>query len=128
MLEDLIKRRNEIADIYKRELVELVEKGKIFLTPSQTYQELNCVIPNDRDKMFEFLKENGVATIAVVGLLTNVSVESTARAGYDSGYEVLILKDCTGCRSQSWQEYAEQNIFPMLGKVMDHNEFLNSIQ
>jgi len=23
---------------------------------------------------------------------------------------------------------AEQNIFPMLGKVMDHNEFLNSIQ
>ncbi len=75
-----------------------------------------------------FLKEKGVKTIGVAGLLTNVCVESTARAGYDAGYEVIIIKDCTGCRSQSWQEYAEQNIFPMLGKVMDHNEFLNSVQ
>ena len=75
-----------------------------------------------------FLKEKGIKTIGVAGLLTNVCVESKARAGYDAGYEVIVIKDCTGCKSQSWQEYAEQNIFPMLGKVMDHNEFLNSIQ
>ncbi len=73
------------------------------------------------------LKDTGVKTIAIAGLLTNVCVESTARAGYDAGYEVIILKNCTGCRSQSWQEYSEQNIFPMLGRVMDHNEFLNSV-
>jgi len=75
----------------------------------------------------ELLKQKGRRTIAIAGLLTNVCVESTARAGYDAGYEVIVLKDCTACRSQSWQDYAEQNIFPMLGRVMTHDDFLNSI-
>ncbi len=74
------------------------------------------------------LKESGIRTIACAGLLTNVCVESTVRQGYDEGYEVVVLKDCTACRSRSWQDYAEQNIFPMLGRVMDHREFLNEIE
>jgi len=75
----------------------------------------------------EQLRGKNISTIAVAGLLTNVCVESTARAGYDAGYEVIVLKDCTACRSKSWQDYAEQNIFPMLGSVMTYNEFLNQI-
>jgi len=76
----------------------------------------------------DFLKKTGVKTVAIAGLLTNVCVESTARAGYDAGYEIIVIGDCTACRSQSWQEYAEQNIFPMLGRVMDHKQFLDEVK
>lgn len=71
------------------------------------------------------LRAKGINTIACAGLLTNVCVESTARYGYDAGLNVIVLKDCTACRSQVWQQYAEENVFPMLGKVMTYKEFLN---
>ena len=107
------------------EVIDELKPFKGYIQEVEGKTGLSCFGHTNLDS---FLKGNGVSTVAIAGLLTNVCVESTARAGYDAGYEVLFMKDCTGCRSQSWQEYAEQNIFPMLGKVMDHNEFLNTIQ
>lgn len=74
------------------------------------------------------LKQKGIKILACTGLLTNVCVESTARYGYDAGYETILIKDCSACRSPVWQDYAENNVFPLLGRVMDHNEFLEQIE
>lgn len=54
-INDLIKRRNEIADIYKKGL-------DMDCPESSTYQEFNIQV-NKRDKLYEFLKKNGVETL-----------------------------------------------------------------
>jgi len=62
-LDDLIYRRNEIAKIYNKELSSLQKEGKITLPQSVTYQEYNLNVPFYRNKLFEFLKKNGIETI-----------------------------------------------------------------
>ena len=96
-----------------------------YLTVVEGKTGLSCFGNTSLDN---FLKGKAIRIIAIAGLLTNVCVESTARAGYDAGYEVIVLSDCTACRSRSWQDYSEKNIFPMLGRVMSHKEFLNEIE
>jgi dTDP-4-amino-4,6-dideoxygalactose transaminase len=54
-LDDLIKRRNEIAKIYDN----IRELGRPI---SQTYQEYNLRV-DERDELFDFLEENGIETI-----------------------------------------------------------------
>lgn len=62
MIEELINRRNEIADIYNIELSNL-QDGMVYLPKSQTYQEYNIVVRDKRNRLYDFLKENGVETI-----------------------------------------------------------------
>lgn len=46
---------------------------------------------------------------------------------YDKGYRVIVLGDCTATDTQEEQDYAEKFIFRKIGKVMDHNTFLNAL-
>ena len=73
------------------------------------------------------LRVNMIETVAIVGFHTNWCVESTARSAYDKGYKVVVIGDCTGTDTQEEQDYAEKFIFPKIGSVMDHEEFLNSL-
>ena len=107
------------------DVIDELKPFEDYLTVVEGKTGLSCFGNTNLDN---FLKEKAVRIIAIAGLLTNVCVESTARAGYDAGYEVIVLRDCTACRSHSWQDYSEKNIFPMLGRVMSHKEFLNQIE
>lgn len=73
------------------------------------------------------LRTNLVETVAIVGFHTNWCVESTARSAYDKGYRVIVIGDCTGTDTQVEQAYAEKYIFPKIGVVMNHQEFLKSL-
>jgi ureidoacrylate peracid hydrolase len=42
------------------------------------------------------LRSRGITNIALGGFLTNCCVESTMRTGYEKGYNVVTLTDCTG--------------------------------
>jgi len=48
----------------------------------------------------ELLKENGIKTIILGGLLANCCVESTMRSAYEKGYNVITLTDGTACTSK----------------------------
>ena len=41
------------------------------------------------------LRSKGIDTIILGGFLTNCCVESTMRTGYENGYRVITLTDCT---------------------------------
>ena len=41
------------------------------------------------------LRSRGIKTLAVAGFLTNCCVESTARTGYEKGFRIVALADCT---------------------------------
>lgn len=110
-------------------------KGVEMIKEFEPYTDQITVIPGKRGlcsfgipEMNSILKEHGIKNIALGGLLTNICVESTARTAYDRGYEVIILKDCTACKSFLEQEFAEKYIFPLIGELKTHDEFLKELE
>lgn len=73
------------------------------------------------------LKANEIEYVAFTGFHTNWCVESSARSAYDHGFRVIVVSDCTATDTQREQDYAEQVIFPRIGKVMPSDEFLAQI-
>ena len=55
-------------------------------------------------------------------------VESTMRTGYEKGYDVITLKDCTAALSEEEQRAAVDKNYPMFSKPMTHDEFLTSLK
>ena len=70
------------------------------------------------------LRQLGIKNIAVAGFLTNVCVESTVRTGYEKGFNVISLTDCTASGSMEIEEYTAKNNFPLFSHPMNHDEFL----
>ncbi|NQT60651.1 MAG: cysteine hydrolase [Bacteroidetes bacterium] len=73
------------------------------------------------------LRANEIEYVAFTGFHTNWCVESSARSAYDMGYRVMVIKDCTATDTDREQEYAEEVIFPRIGKVLTADEFLHSL-
>lgn len=73
------------------------------------------------------LRANEIEYVAFAGFHTNWCVESSARSAYDNGYRVVVISDCTATDTEREQKYAEEVIFPKIGNVMDHKEFLSSL-
>ena len=74
------------------------------------------------------LRSRGISTIALGGFLTNCCVESTMRTGYEKGYDVITLKDCTATLSEEEQRVAVEKNYPMFSKPMTHGEFLSMLK
>lgn len=73
------------------------------------------------------LRNHGIKNIAIGGFLTNCCVEGTARSGYEKGYNVVTLTDCTATFSEE-QQYASVNYtFPMFSHPMEHIQFLGEL-
>lgn len=73
------------------------------------------------------LRNRNIKTIALGGFLTNCCVESTMRTGYEKGYNVITLKDCTAALSEEEQRLAVEKNYPMFSRPMDHDEFLSEL-
>jgi ureidoacrylate peracid hydrolase len=64
------------------------------------------------------------STIAIGGFLTNCCVESTMRTGYEKGYDVVTLTDCTATVSEDEQRMAVEKNYPMFSRPLKHDAFL----
>lgn len=73
------------------------------------------------------LRSRGIETIVLGGFLTNCCVESTMRTGYEKGYNVITLKDCTATLSEDEQKMAVEKNYPMFSRPMNHDEFLETL-
>jgi len=73
------------------------------------------------------LRSRGITNIALGGFLTNCCVESTMRTGYEKGYNVITLKDCTATVSEEEQRLAVEKNYPMFSRPMNHDEFLTEL-
>jgi ureidoacrylate peracid hydrolase len=70
------------------------------------------------------LRSRGITTIALGGFLTNCCVESTMRTGYEKGFDVITLTDCTATLSEEEQRLAVEKNYPMFSRPMNHDAFL----
>jgi ureidoacrylate peracid hydrolase len=105
----------EIADVLMPEAGDIVVEGKRGLCGFAT-TNLDFI-----------LRSRGITDIALGGFLTNCCVESTMRTGYEKGYKVVTLTDCTATVSEEEQRFAVAKNFPMFSRPLDHRTFLAEI-
>jgi nicotinamidase-related amidase len=74
------------------------------------------------------LRGRGITTIALGGFLTNCCVESTMRTGYEKGYRVITLSDCTAAMSVEEHENAIRFDYPMFSDVMTARALMDELQ
>lgn len=72
----------------------------------------------------QVLRERGIATVLVAGMVTSLCIDSTGRAAYERGYNVRILSDCSSARTRSEQDFFCHNIFPLYGGVLSNEQAL----
>ena len=73
------------------------------------------------------LRGRGISTIALGGFLTNCCVESTMRTGYEKGYNVVTLTDCTATVGEEEQRLSVEKNYPMFSRPLTHMEFLKEL-
>ena len=74
------------------------------------------------------LRRRGIRTIVLVGIYTNFGVESTARAAFDLGYEVVLVEDAISTFDLQAHAFAMNVIFPRLGRVRDTRTILEALR
>ncbi len=65
----------------------------------------------------EVLKARNIKNLLVAGMVTSLCIDSTGRAGYERGYKVTILSDCTSARTLMEQDFFCTHVFPLYGEV-----------
>jgi nicotinamidase-related amidase len=75
----------------------------------------------------QLLRRSHIRTIILGGVATNIGVESTARAAFDRGYELIFAEDATSSLSAEAHTFAIQNIFPRMGRVRSTQEIVTAL-
>ncbi|MBB5938932.1 isochorismatase family protein [Streptomyces zagrosensis] len=70
------------------------------------------------------LRERGVDTVVLGGLVTTMGVESTGRAASDHGYEVEFVSDAMSGLAADEHDFAVQRVFPRFGAVRETAAYL----
>lgn len=65
--------------------------------------------------LHEQLVERGITRVIIVGQATTFGVESSARAAYDLGYDVVLVEDASNDPSSEAHTERFRSVFPALG-------------
>ena len=83
-----------------------------------------CVNPFYNTGLMNWLLARGIRRISIGGVVTNLVVESTARAADDAGLAVTVLEDLCAAPNPDWHEFAIRNTLPLFGTVTTSDTFL----
>lgn len=70
----------------------------------------------------------GVDTVVVIGTVTNICCESTARSAFMRDYKVVMVSDANGGLDQASQEATLAIIARVFGRVVDTQTLLTELQ
>lgn len=73
------------------------------------------------------LRSKGITTIILAGFLTNCCVESTMRSGYENGYRVITLTDCTAATSVAEHDNAISFDYPMFSEPVESADVASAL-
>jgi nicotinamidase-related amidase len=103
------------------------------LVPDSGYQTGDLLITKRQWGAFygteldQQLRRRAIRTIITGGVATNFGVESTARAAFDRGYELIFAEDAMSSLKAEAHGFAVQNIFPRMGRVRTVEEILKAL-
>lgn len=72
------------------------------------------------------LRANGIKTLIITGVATNVCVESTARDGFMMDYHIVLPSDLTAGVSEQAKQMAIYNINTFFGEVVESEYILRT--
>lgn len=78
-------------------------------------------------KLGETLRERGIETLVFAGCVTSICVHATALHAFDSGYNVVLLSDCTSSRTPIEQEFFCENVFPLFAEVSSSRDLSSAV-
>jgi nicotinamidase-related amidase len=73
------------------------------------------------------LRRRRVRTILLCGISTNFGVESTARDGWERGYELVFIEDAMAGLTAEAHAFAVKTIFPRIGRVRSTDDVLAAV-
>lgn len=82
-----------------------------------------CVNPFYNSGLLNWLFARGISKVAIGGVVTNLVVESTARAADDAGLDVTVLEDICAAPNPEWHKFSIENILPMFARISDTATF-----
>lgn len=77
-------------------IVKPTEKEKIVVK-----SEVSCF---NGTGLQEFLKEDSITNLVIVGMQTHMCVEGATRAGYDLGYKIELISDACTTKDLKWND------------------------
>ncbi len=92
-----------------------IEPGDVLLRKTR-WDPFFCT-PLDLD-----LRNRGVQTILLGGVSTPGGVESCARSGFDRGYDVVVMEDCTYWVEEDLHEWTLRKALPRVSRVMPQDQ------
>ena len=76
----------------------------------------------------QLLRLRGIKTIIMTGIATNYGVESTARAAFDRGYELVFVEDAMSSGNAEAHKNCCENVFRNMGRVRSTRELIDALQ
>jgi nicotinamidase-related amidase len=76
--------------------VEPVSNEKVI-----TKEEVNCFQGTD---LLEYLKNNNISRLVILGMQTQMCVEAAIRAGHDFGFECVVISDACATRDVKFKD------------------------
>lgn len=76
----------------------------------------------------QLLRRRHIRTILLGGIATNYGVESTARAAFDLGYELVFAEDAMSGLSAEAHDFACRTVFRNMGRVRKTEHLLHAMQ
>lgn len=70
------------------------------------------------------LRENNVENVLVCGMVTSLCVDSSSRAAYERGFNVVVVSDCTSGRTATEHEFYCASVFPLYGAAKSSDELI----
>lgn len=86
-----------------------------------------CVNPFFNTGLMTWLMQKGINRLALSGVVTNLVVESAARAADDAGFEVVVLEDCCASPNPDWHRFAVENTLPIFSRISDSKSFIEDL-
>ena len=70
------------------------------------------------------LRRRGIQTVVLCGISTNVGVESTARTGFEHGFNLVFASDAMAARDAELHAVSVGKFFPTIGRVRTTEEIV----
>jgi len=74
------------------------------------------------------LDSRNITDVVLVGVVTPLCIDSTARSAFEKGYNVTVLSDCTAGRTQYEQDFYCNEILPLYTVVMTLDQLYEKLQ
>ncbi len=115
-----VRPRHAVAGTWGSDFIEeLYPEGEEYIIPKRRH---SAFAHTDLDL---YLKEEGIDTVVLTGVWTNVCVRSTATDALANAYKVITLSDGVHSKTQEMHEYG-LNDLSIFTKLMTIDEYVNA--